>query len=65
MSNIFDDMRRAVQDAKVTLRAADSVAEQLGELLKGRMRMIKNSGLLVVLKRELQDFDAHKKEWKK
>ena len=65
MNNVFDDMRDAVEDAKRTLRAADFVATGMAKTLLGRLRHVDSRDTLIALKRELQDFDAHRKEWKK
>lgn len=64
MSNIWDDMRSAVTEAKSTLQAADVVADKMAGLLVGRLHHV-NPWTLVRLKRELAGFDAHKKDWKK
>lgn len=63
MGNVFDDMRTAVSTAKYTLQAADRVADDMAELLRGRLRHV-SVYRLQALKRELRDFDMHKKEWK-
>lgn len=61
--NTFDQMRQAVYEARATLNAADSVANDLAELLRDRLRKV-SPYRLAALKRELQAFDAHKKQWK-
>lgn len=65
MGNKFDEMRDAVAEAEQVLRAADSCATEMAGLLRGRLRKVGNVFALTELKRELQDFDAHRKEWKK
>lgn len=62
--NIFDQMLEAVAEARTTLSAADNVATSMASLLRGRLKQV-SVYVLVELKRELQSFDAHKKEWKK
>lgn len=64
MSNVWDEMRSAVADATNTLRAADDCATDMAWLLKGRLQCVTNPYTLAALKRELAQFDAHKKEWK-
>lgn len=64
MANKFDEMRAAVSDAESTLRAADSVVNDLARLLKGRLRKVDSGYLLAALKNELKDFNAHTKTWK-
>jgi hypothetical protein len=63
MSNVWDEMRRAISASRDTLRAADNVAADMAGLLRGRLERVPPY-ILVELKRELQRFDAHKKEWK-
>lgn len=63
MSNIFDDMYAAVDDAKLTMKAADAAINKIAYILCGRLRHADRS-ILTKLKRELQQFDAKKKEWK-
>lgn len=64
MNNQFDAMRAAVNEASDTLRAADSVAAQMASLLRGRLRKV-SPFVLADLKRELRDYDIHRKEWKR
>lgn len=63
MSNRFDDFRAAVLEAETTIKAADEGANTMARLLSGRLRHV-NRYRLVDLKRELREFDAHRKEWK-
>ena len=63
MSNIWDDMREAVIQSRATFKAADNVAHDMANLLRGRLKHV-DVWVLVELKRELTKFDAHKKEWK-
>lgn len=61
--NTFDQMRQAINEARETMRAADSVANDLASLLRDRLRKV-SPWHLVELKRQLRDFDAHTKRWK-
>lgn len=61
--NRFDEMRAAVAEARVTLRAADSTADNMAGLLQGRLRHVSGCRL-AQLKKELSQFNAHTKEWK-
>ena len=61
--NIFDNMRSAVQEANTTLNAADSVATDMAEILRGRLRKVRPY-YLKQLKKELQGFNAHTQTWK-
>jgi hypothetical protein len=64
MNNPFDEMREAILGAQLTLRAADNSATYLAEVLRGRLRLVKDTEVLKTLKRELQDFDATRQEWR-
>ena len=64
MSNIWDDVHRAIVDAKDTTRAADDVACDMASLLRGRLRKVNNHYVLVALKRELASYNVATKEWK-
>lgn len=64
MANKFDEMRQAVQEAKNTLDAADSVADDLARMLIGRLHRVQSSYTLAKLKRELRDFNMHTSSWK-
>jgi hypothetical protein len=63
MSNPFDEIRSAMSQAKAQLRAADSVANDMAELLIGRLENV-SVWRLAKLKKELSRFDAHRKVWK-
>lgn len=63
MSNIFDETRRAVSQARETLRAADSVADDMAFLLRGRLRKVSRYNLQQ-LKRELNSFNSKTGQWK-
>lgn len=62
--NIFDDMRRTVREAELTLRAADVVAGDMAQLLRGRLKSVEDIQCLKDLKRELTKFDSHTGKWK-
>lgn len=62
--NKFDEMREAITDAEETLRAANSVAARMANLLIGRLRNASTSTLRK-LKRELRDFDSTTGAWKR
>lgn len=64
MNNIFDDMRRAVSQAQDTLRAADSIANDMALLLRDRLRNVDNTYTLAALKRELRNFNLTTRIWK-
>lgn len=61
--NIFDEMKGAVRQAEATLRAADSVANDMASLLDGRLKNV-SPWMLKRLKRQLRDFNIHTGEWK-
>lgn len=64
MSNAFDDVHEAVEQAKLQLAAADEVAYNMAQLLRGRLRKVDSHSTLAALKRELQDFNAVTGKWK-
>ena len=57
------EVRIAVQQAQKTLRDADQVANDVADILEGRLRSV-GVYRLARLKKELAEFNAHKKEWK-
>ena len=59
----YDIMRDAMIEAQTTMRAADSVADTMALLLKGRLRKVSRYHLKM-LKKELSQFNAHKGKWK-
>jgi hypothetical protein len=61
--NQFDVMREAMAEARTTLRAADSAADQMADIIRGRLRKVSGC-TLVALKRELQQFNANTRQWK-
>lgn len=60
----FDEMYKAINDAKNQLAVADGVAERLANLLVGRLRKVGSGYLLSLLKMELRHFNAHTKTWR-
>lgn len=64
MSNAFDEVRAAVRAAECQLQAADKVAYNMADLLRGRLRKVDDRYVLAALKRELQDFNAVTGKWK-
>jgi hypothetical protein len=64
MSNVYDQMRQAMNEAETQLHAADEVASQLARMLRGRLRKA-SSTWVRDLKRELRDFDMTTGRWKR
>jgi len=62
--NAYDTMRDAITEAQTTMRAADSVANDMAMLLQGRLRKVTRYGLLKKLKKELEQYNAHTGRWK-
>lgn len=60
----WDDFRAAHNQAQLTIRQADSIAEDMARLLVGRLRKVGSDCTLKKLKRELAAYDAHTKRWK-
>lgn len=63
MGNKFDEMRAAVYEAEIQLRAVDRMTCDLARLIKGRLRQA-NSWDLADLKRELRSFNMVTGRWK-
>ena len=61
--NKFDEMKAAVADARGTMLAADSVANDMASMLRGRLRHVRPFHL-AALKRELTEFNANTRTWK-
>ena len=59
----FEDMIKAEQDAKNTLRLADNLVSKLGSLMINRLRKV-DGYTLAKLKKELDNFDSRTKSWK-
>lgn len=59
----IDELRKAINEAEATFRAADAAAVQIARLLKGRMRQV-SPWLVKEIKRELRDFNMHTEKWK-
>lgn len=60
-----DDIIAAIGEAQGVLRRADNMAAKFAHLLVGRVRKVDDGYLLAQLKRELNDFDARSKRWKR
>lgn len=63
MENPFDEMRRAVQEARAMNRAVDEQTNTLLDLLDGRLRNA-SPFRLARLKKQLQRFNASTRQWK-
>lgn len=61
--NAFDQMKQAVYEAELTMRAADRSANDMASILRGRLHHVSGS-TLAALKRELRDFNIQTYEWK-
>lgn len=64
MGNKFDELRAAVSEAKDVMRAADSMADAMVQLLAGRLKNVSGSSL-AALKRELRGFNMRTHRWSK
>jgi len=60
----FTEMREAVNEAGVQLRAADTYSNDMAKLLIGRLRNVKGYDVLKDLKRELSHYNAQTGRWK-
>jgi hypothetical protein len=63
MGNKWDEVRAAYYEAKNQLDAADSICNDMAEMLCGRLLKV-SSYELKKLKRELRDFNIHTGVWK-
>jgi hypothetical protein len=59
----WDDMNKAMGDAKAAFKRADNVANEMARLMVGRLRKC-NPSTLRRLKRELRDFNMTTGEWR-
>jgi len=64
----FSEMKKALDEAEITLKSADSIAGDMAKLLVGRLRKTGNSYqshlALKNLKRELKDYNIRTGKWK-
>jgi hypothetical protein len=64
MSNVFDDFRAKLNEAKRIQMAADEKAGEIARLLVGRLRSPKiETRTLKALKKELSKFDLRSNDW--
>lgn len=63
MNNAWDEIKTALTAAKELNRAVDQNVNTLFDVIDGRWKLV-SPHRLAHLKKELQKFDAHKKEWK-
>lgn len=63
MGNAFESMREAMEEARRVNNAADAYANQMAEMLNGRLKCV-SSHHLARLKRQLRDFNIHTGKWK-
>ena len=68
LQNPFDEMRRAVDRARIVNSAVDDQAEAMAELLVGRLRRAsknyRGAQAVAKLKRELAGFNMQTMVWK-
>ena len=62
MANKFDEMREAMREARSTMYAADNIANDMADMLEGRLRKV-SGWKLKKLKRELKKFNMHTQRW--
>lgn len=63
MNNPFDELRAALDQARMLNRALDNQADSMAHLLVGRLRNL-SPYRLSALKRELRDYNIHTGRWK-
>lgn len=59
----WDDFRQAFSAARNTMNQADRAADDMADMLDGRLRKV-SSYRLAKLKRQLRDFNIHTGQWK-
>jgi len=65
--NVFDETRAAVKAAELQIQAADETTQQMADLVKKRLRLLKTwQGVetLRAMKKELRNFDMVTGRWK-
>jgi hypothetical protein len=66
----YDEMFKAIEEAKQTISIAETQAHNMAKFLVGRLRMVNRAGYwgehdtLCKLKRELRDFNITTRRWK-
>lgn len=66
MSNAWDDMNAAINDARSKISAADGVVSSMARMIAGRLRKAEVSrSVLTALKKELADYNMHTGKWKR
>lgn len=63
MSNAFDQIHEAIEQAKIVNRTCDRQAEKLAQLLDGRLRHV-TSWTLKSLKKQLENYNMRTGKWK-
>lgn len=61
--NPYDMMTEGLREAMNVMRAADNKADDLAEILQGRLRKVSNYNL-TKLKREISRFNSRTGKWK-
>jgi hypothetical protein len=60
----FTQMEQAFREAKAELHRGDQLATTIAEMLKGRLRCVRDHSTLSRLKRELESYNARTGRWK-
>lgn len=60
----FSDMKESVEGAERTIRLVDMMVTTFARLCIGRLRKVESTWILADLKKELRDFDIHRRTWK-
>ncbi|MCW1921301.1 hypothetical protein OKA05_01980 [Luteolibacter arcticus] len=58
------EMEQALDAAENELRRADTCADRMARMLKGRLRKVSSGYTLKALKAELANYNAHTGRWK-
>lgn len=66
MTNVFDDFREKLAEARRIQSAADANVTQMARFIAGRLRAsCSDTAALRALKKELKSFDLRSKDWEK
>lgn len=61
----YDELKRAMDEARWVIQEADNLARRTVPFMRGRLRCLTlEADDLRALKRELQGFDSHTGRWK-
>lgn len=61
----YDNLRAGMKDAREQIERADSICDDIAEILVGRLRAARISNhVLIALKRELKFYNIQQRRWR-